>query len=57
MSTHQKVKDQLDRSIKAHQRAHHDHLEAAGLAEHAEATISPLGPEGDLGATPGGLDE
>lgn len=56
MSTHHHVKDALHRSIKAHREAHRDHLAAAGLDEHTEATISPLGPAGDMGADTGGED-
>lgn len=46
MPTHRHVKEALDRAIKAHQNAHRDHLVAAGLEEHTEATVSPGLPEG-----------
>lgn len=57
MSTHRKVKDQLDRAIKAHQNAHRQHLEQAGLGDYVDQTVSPLGPAGDLSPSSGDSDE
>ena len=56
MSTHRHVKEALHRSIEAHRNAHRDRLAQAGLEDHVEATISPLGPLGDMGAGEGGAD-
>ena len=56
MPTHRHVKDALHKSIEAHRQAHRDHLEQAGLAEHTDATVSPLGPLGDMGAGDGSQD-
>ena len=56
MSTHRHVRAALDRAVEAHRRAHQDHLAAAGLEEHTEATMSPLGPLGDL-ATDTGVED
>jgi hypothetical protein len=53
MSTHRHVREALDRAVEAHRRAHRDHLAAAGLEEHTEATMSPLGPAGDMNAPDG----
>jgi hypothetical protein len=56
MSTHRHVRAALDRAVEAHRRAHRDHLAAAGLEEHTEATVSPLGPAGDMGSDTGAED-
>ena len=51
MSTHRHVKEALERTVNAHRNAHRAHLEAAGLEEHTDATVSPLGPAGDMAGT------
>lgn len=56
MPTHRHVRTALEASIEAHRNAHRRHLAEAGLEEHTEATVSPLGPLGDLGVAPGADD-
>lgn len=52
MSTHKKLTAALEASLAAHRNAHVDSLAAAGLQDYAEATVSPLGPPGDMQGAP-----